>query len=104
MQLINNIQEDNEVVEYYESLRYHLVKKNGKNNIVIEAGNVEWPNHEERIKQFLEVQEKEFAEFEYEACSDYLKTEREKRRNFLQTAYDECENERIKQLIREKAE
>ena len=53
----------------------------------------------------LSVQgKKKIAEFEYEACLDYLKTEREKRRNFIQTAYDECENERIKQLIREKAE
>ena len=101
---INNIQEDNEVVEYYESLRYYLVKKDGKNIIKIEKGNVEWPKHEERIKQVFGVQEKELTEFNYNTCLDFLKTEREKRRNFIQTAYVECENERIKQLLKEKSE
>lgn len=95
---INKNRDDDEIIEHYENLRYHLIKDKGKKIIKIEKGNVEWPEHNERINEFLGEKEKEFDQFEYISCRNYLKEEREKRRKFNRNAFEECEKDREEYL------
>ena len=98
---ISQVDEKEVVKGRYQTIQYSLINQKSQKCLLIHERTVKWLGHEGEVSGCFGERKEPVEKFDYEECKKYLAKLREERRECIQKGYISCEEDVIKQLLKQ---